>query len=78
MNEENRPDPEELLKSIKREETTRGKGKLKIFLGMSAGVGKTYAMLEAAQKLQRFRRKSGEHGVSLRIRCSRRFAAYPD
>jgi two-component system, OmpR family, sensor histidine kinase KdpD len=53
MNEEDRPDPEELLKSIKREETQFGKGKLKIFLGMAAGVGKTYAMLESAQKLNK-------------------------
>ena len=51
--EEDRPNPEELLEVIKREETQRHKGKLKMFLGMAAGVGKTYAMLEAAQKLQR-------------------------
>lgn len=53
MNEEDRPNPEELLKSIKREESKISMGKLKIFLGMAAGVGKTYAMLEAAQKLQK-------------------------
>lgn len=53
MNEEDRPDPEELLESIKREEKKRSKGNLKIFLGMAAGVGKTYTMLEAAQKLQK-------------------------
>lgn len=51
--EEERPDPEELLKSVKKEETQFGKGKLKIFLGMAAGVGKTYAMLEEAQKLKK-------------------------
>lgn len=49
---ENRPDPEELLRAITREEKKGGKGRLKIFLGMSAGVGKTYAMLEDAQKQQ--------------------------
>jgi len=32
------------------EQNHRSKGRLKIFLGMAAGVGKTYAMLEAAQK----------------------------
>ena len=47
-----RPDPDELLKHIQAEETRRGR--LKIFLGYVAGVGKTYAMLEAAhqRKLQ--------------------------
>lgn len=53
MIDEDRPNPLELLESIKREENKRTKGKLKIFLGMAAGVGKTYAMLEAAQKLQK-------------------------
>jgi two-component system sensor histidine kinase KdpD len=45
---ENRPDPDELLKHVESEETQRGK--LKIFLGYVAGVGKTYAMLEAAHQ----------------------------
>ena len=45
---EQRPDPDELLKHIESEETKRGK--LKIFLGYVAGVGKTYAMLEAAHQ----------------------------
>ncbi len=43
---EHRPDPDELLKNLQAEE--RSRGKLKIFLGYAAGVGKTYAMLEAA------------------------------
>jgi two-component system, OmpR family, sensor histidine kinase KdpD len=43
---ETRPDPDELLKDLKAED--RSRGKLKIFLGYAAGVGKTYAMLEAA------------------------------
>jgi len=49
---EHRPDPDDLLKNIQGEETRRGR--LKIFLGYVAGVGKTYAMLEAAhqRKLQ--------------------------
>ena len=41
-----RPDPDELLRNLEAEE--QGRGKLKIFLGYAAGVGKTYAMLEAA------------------------------
>jgi len=45
---EHRPDPDELLKHIQAEES--GRGKLKIFLGYAAGVGKTYAMLEAAHQ----------------------------
>jgi two-component system, OmpR family, sensor histidine kinase KdpD len=47
-----RPDPDELLASINRSEEARGRGRLKIFFGMAAGVGKTYAMLEAARALQ--------------------------
>lgn len=46
--ERKRPDPEELLKQIKHEEISKHRGKLKIFFGYAAGVGKTYAMLEAA------------------------------
>ncbi len=46
--EQKRPDPDELLKNIKAEEGKRGR--LKIFLGYVAGVGKTYAMLEAAHQ----------------------------
>ncbi|HAH30684.1 MAG TPA: sensor histidine kinase KdpD [Elusimicrobia bacterium] len=46
-----RPDPDELLKSLKKAQAREKGGKLKIFLGMSAGVGKTYAMLEAAHAL---------------------------
>jgi two-component system sensor histidine kinase KdpD len=45
---ENRPDPDQLLKNIQSEEPNRGR--LKIFMGYAAGVGKTYAMLEAAHQ----------------------------
>jgi len=48
-----RPDPEALLKLAQAEAASVSRGKLKIFLGYSAGVGKTYAMLEAAQRLKR-------------------------
>lgn len=47
-----RPDPNELLKKISQEELNQKKGKLKIFFGYAAGVGKTYAMLEAAHLAQ--------------------------
>ena len=45
-----RQDPELLLKAIRTEEPPEGHGKLKIFFGYAAGVGKTYAMLEAAHQ----------------------------
>ncbi|MBI5656558.1 MAG: sensor histidine kinase KdpD [Geobacter sp.] len=45
-----RPSPEILLKRAQAEEAEQGRGKLKIFLGYAAGVGKTYAMLEAAEQ----------------------------
>lgn len=45
---DNRPDPQSLLDSIKRTENNSQRGKLKIFFGMCAGVGKTYDMLKAA------------------------------
>ena len=46
---ENRPDPDELLASLIQEEEKSKRGKLKIFFGMCAGVGKTYTMLQAAK-----------------------------
>jgi two-component system sensor histidine kinase KdpD len=46
---ERRPDPDALLARVKDEEARQRRGRLKIFLGAAAGVGKTYAMLEAAQ-----------------------------
>jgi two-component system sensor histidine kinase KdpD len=48
-----RPDPEALLRMLKREHEKEGKGKLKIFFGMCAGVGKTYEMLQAAQEAKK-------------------------
>ncbi len=45
---DNRPDPDELLASLKVEEEKSKLGKLKIFFGMCAGVGKTYTMLQTA------------------------------
>ena len=46
---DNRPNPDDLLASLKEEEEKSKRGKLKIFFGMCAGVGKTYTMLQAAQ-----------------------------
>ena len=45
---ERRPISEEVLESINRQQQENTMGKLKIFFGYAAGVGKTYAMLEAA------------------------------
>ena len=45
----NRPDPDQLLAHIQAEEARAKRGRLRIFFGASAGVGKTYAMLEAAR-----------------------------
>jgi two-component system sensor histidine kinase KdpD len=46
---DSRPDPDQLLARLKEEEAQALRGKLKIFFGASAGVGKTYAMLLAAR-----------------------------
>ena len=45
-----RPDPDALLARVQQDEARQRRGKLKVFFGASAGVGKTYAMLEAARK----------------------------
>lgn len=45
-----RPDPDALLASLNRAEQRANRGRLKVFFGMSPGVGKTYAMLRAAQQ----------------------------
>jgi two-component system sensor histidine kinase KdpD len=47
---DNRPDPDALLASLNREQQRAQRGKLKVFFGMCPGVGKTYAMLRAAQQ----------------------------
>jgi two-component system sensor histidine kinase KdpD len=56
--EHRRPNPDELLARIQAEDQQQARGKLKIFLGYAAGVGKTYAMLEAAHQRK-------EEGVDL-------------
>lgn len=52
MNHNTRPDPDQLLASIQQEQAKAARGKLKIFFGATAGVGKTYAMLIAARRAQ--------------------------
>ncbi|MBP8298617.1 MAG: two-component system sensor histidine kinase KdbD, partial [Burkholderiales bacterium] len=47
-----RPDPDALLARVQEQERRAARGKLRIYFGASAGVGKTYAMLAAARKLQ--------------------------
>jgi two-component system, OmpR family, sensor histidine kinase KdpD len=53
-----RPDPDEILARVQAEEAKSRRGKLKIFFGAAPGVGKTYAMLEAA-------RKAGKEGLDV-------------
>jgi two-component system sensor histidine kinase KdpD len=48
--DDQRPNPDELLEQIREEEKVKAGGKLKIFFGYAAGVGKTYSMLESARE----------------------------
>jgi two-component system sensor histidine kinase KdpD len=57
---QSRPDPDQLLARLKLQEAKAQRGKLKIFIGACAGVGKTYAMLSAARSLE-------HHGVDVVI-----------
>jgi two-component system sensor histidine kinase KdpD len=50
VTERDRPNPDALLAALQRNEARQRRGRLKVFLGMCAGVGKTYAMLEAARR----------------------------
>ena len=50
MTANERPNPDALLAAIQNEAARKQRGRLKVFLGMCPGVGKTYAMLEAAQR----------------------------
>ncbi|MBX9582826.1 MAG: universal stress protein, partial [Gemmataceae bacterium] len=45
-----RPDPDDLLARVRAEDDQSRRGRLKIFFGYAAGVGKTFAMLEAARR----------------------------
>src|SRR5215813_13414501 len=50
MSIDSRPNPDELLARVQAEEAKSQRGRLKIFFGAAPGVGKTYAMLEAARR----------------------------
>ncbi|MBI3155949.1 MAG: DUF4118 domain-containing protein [Burkholderiales bacterium] len=52
MNGDERPDPDRLLRQVQQDEARARRGRLKIFFGASAGVGKTYAMLASARAAQ--------------------------
>lgn len=67
--DDRRPSPEALLKLARAEEKEEGRGKLKIFLGYAPGVGKTYAMLEAAWQ----RRLDGRDVVAAYVESHGRF-----
>lgn len=45
-----RPDPDALVAQLHTEQAQAGRGKLRIYFGSNAGVGKTYAMLAAAHR----------------------------
>lgn len=49
---ERRPDPDALLWKIEWQEEKARRGRLKVFFGAAAGVGKTYAMLGEARELR--------------------------
>ncbi|GAB4433025.1 MAG: DUF4118 domain-containing protein [Chloroflexi bacterium OHK40] len=48
MSDQNRPDPDALLARVRAEAAAATRGRLTVFFGAAPGVGKTYAMLEAA------------------------------
>jgi two-component system sensor histidine kinase KdpD len=52
MNEALRRDPDAIIERIRQEEQRASRGRLRIYFGSSAGVGKTYAMLLAARALK--------------------------
>ena len=47
-----RPDPDALLVQLREEAASAARGRLRIYFGASAGVGKTYAMLAAGRLLK--------------------------
>lgn len=53
INMDERPNPEYFLEQIKKEENEYKRGKLKIFFGYAAGVGKSYAMLMEAHDMKK-------------------------
>ena len=57
-----RPNPDELLAKVERDQAKAKRGRLKIFFGFAAGVGKTYAMLLAARERRTENVTSGRTG----------------
>lgn len=51
--DDRRADPDQILKDIQKEEASKTRGHLHIFFGYAAGVGKTYAMLKQAHRVQK-------------------------
>ena len=51
--DERRPNPQQVLHAIREQDAQESHGKLKIFFGYAAGVGKTYAMLQAAHQARK-------------------------
>src|SRR5579864_5353350 len=51
-----RGNPDELLRRVTEDERRARRGKLVVFFGAAPGVGKTYAMLEAARSERDLRR----------------------
>ena len=49
---ESRPDPDELLIQLRDQKERAARGRLRIYFGSAAGVGKTYAMLAAGRALK--------------------------
>ena len=52
-----RPDPDKLLAKLRGNDQRAARGKLRIYFGANAGVGKTFAMLSAAQREQKLGRQ---------------------
>ena len=61
--QDNRPDPDTLLARVQEEEAQRTRGKLKIFFGAMAGMGKTCAILEAVHARKRMAGRCGPKTV---------------
>jgi two-component system, OmpR family, sensor histidine kinase KdpD len=50
VNSDQRPNPDSLLNIVNNDRSISSRGRLKVFFGASAGVGKTYAMLVEAHR----------------------------
>jgi two-component system sensor histidine kinase KdpD len=57
--DDRRPDPEQLLLQVQAEEAAHRRGRLKIFLGYTSGVGKSFRMLDEGRR----RKERGEDVV---------------